>query len=276
MQISLVRRPLLGAATALALVAGVTGLLVSFPSHETRSQSTPGAVRAPAVPVSVAVVEQRNVALWDEFSGRLEAVERVEIRSRVAGAVKAVHFREGSLVKAGRPARSRSIRIRMPLRSTAPRRKWPPRRPASRSPRTTTSAAQPAIGIRAPSRSAISTSALNAPTRSRGQSARRASSAAVGAAQPRATPKCARRSRAGSAGSKSPSAIWSRPGPGAPVLTTLVSVDPIYASFNADEEVVMRALKSLGAGCARPARPHPGRDGRRRPATARRSRAACS
>ena len=35
-------------------------------------------------------------------------------------------------------------------------------------------------------------------------------------------------------------------GPGAPVLTTLVSVDPIYASFNADEEVVMRALKSLG------------------------------
>jgi multidrug efflux system membrane fusion protein len=37
-------------------------------------------------------------------------------------------------------------------------------------------------------------------------------------------------------------------GPGAPVLTTLVSVNPIYASFNADEQVVMRALKSLPAG----------------------------
>ena len=36
-------------------------------------------------------------------------------------------------------------------------------------------------------------------------------------------------------------------GPGAPVLTSLVSVDPIYASFNADEEVVVRALKALGA-----------------------------
>ena len=36
-------------------------------------------------------------------------------------------------------------------------------------------------------------------------------------------------------------------GPGAPVLTRLVSVDPIYASFNADEEVVVRALKALGA-----------------------------
>ena len=34
-------------------------------------------------------------------------------------------------------------------------------------------------------------------------------------------------------------------GPGAPVLTTLVSVNPIYASFNADEQVVTHALKTL-------------------------------
>jgi multidrug efflux system membrane fusion protein len=34
-------------------------------------------------------------------------------------------------------------------------------------------------------------------------------------------------------------------GPGAPVLTRLVSVDPIYASFNADEDVVTRALATL-------------------------------
>jgi multidrug efflux system membrane fusion protein len=37
-------------------------------------------------------------------------------------------------------------------------------------------------------------------------------------------------------------------GPGAPVLTTLVSVDPIYASFEADELVVARALKDLPRG----------------------------
>ena len=36
-------------------------------------------------------------------------------------------------------------------------------------------------------------------------------------------------------------------GPGAPVLTTLVSVNPIYASFDADEQVVTRALRTLGA-----------------------------
>jgi len=37
-------------------------------------------------------------------------------------------------------------------------------------------------------------------------------------------------------------------GPGAPVLTTLVSVNPIYASFDADEQVVLRALKDLTQG----------------------------
>jgi multidrug efflux system membrane fusion protein len=34
-------------------------------------------------------------------------------------------------------------------------------------------------------------------------------------------------------------------GPGAPVLTTLVSISPIYASFDADEQIVARALKDL-------------------------------
>jgi multidrug efflux pump subunit AcrA (membrane-fusion protein) len=37
-------------------------------------------------------------------------------------------------------------------------------------------------------------------------------------------------------------------GPGAPVLTTLVSVSPIYASFDADEQVITRALKDLPTG----------------------------
>jgi len=39
-------------------------------------------------------------------------------------------------------------------------------------------------------------------------------------------------------------------GPGAPVLTTLVSVSPIYASFDADEQVVARALQTLPSGAS--------------------------
>jgi membrane fusion protein, multidrug efflux system len=39
-------------------------------------------------------------------------------------------------------------------------------------------------------------------------------------------------------------------GPGAPVLTSLVSVSPIYASFDTDEQVILRALKELPGGAS--------------------------
>jgi membrane fusion protein, multidrug efflux system len=39
-------------------------------------------------------------------------------------------------------------------------------------------------------------------------------------------------------------------GPGAPVLTTLVSVSPIYASFDADEQIIGKALKDLPGGAS--------------------------
>lgn len=57
----------------------------------------------PAEPVRVAVREatSRWVSEWAEYSGRLEAVEHVEIRPRVAGTVLAVHFRDGQLVRQG-------------------------------------------------------------------------------------------------------------------------------------------------------------------------------
>src|SRR4029453_16334052 len=94
------RGRLLGGGAALVATVLAFAVLVSVPSSETRSD-TPSQAQPAAIPVSVAVVEQRDVALWDEISGRLEAVERVDVRSRVAGAIKAVHFREGALVKEG-------------------------------------------------------------------------------------------------------------------------------------------------------------------------------
>ena len=67
----------------------------------TAQASAPADAAPPPLPVSVATVAESDATLWDEFSGRLEAVERVEIRSRVAGAVLATHFREGALVAKG-------------------------------------------------------------------------------------------------------------------------------------------------------------------------------
>jgi membrane fusion protein, multidrug efflux system len=54
-----------------------------------------------ATPVSVAQVVEREVTEWDEYTGRLEAVESVEIRARVAGVVEQVAFQEGKNVKKG-------------------------------------------------------------------------------------------------------------------------------------------------------------------------------
>jgi RND family efflux transporter MFP subunit len=54
-----------------------------------------------AIPVSVAKVLDREIEEWAEYSGRLEAVESVEVRPRVSGYIQKVNFVEGSEVKKG-------------------------------------------------------------------------------------------------------------------------------------------------------------------------------
>ena len=61
----------------------------------------PSAGPAPAAPVSVAPAVQRAVTDSEEFSGRLEAAEFVELRPRVAGVIERIHFEDGALVKKG-------------------------------------------------------------------------------------------------------------------------------------------------------------------------------
>lgn len=55
----------------------------------------------PAVPVSVATPLAKRVTQWDEYSGRFQAVETVEVRPRVSGFIEKVHFKDGQIVKAG-------------------------------------------------------------------------------------------------------------------------------------------------------------------------------
>ncbi len=62
------------------------------------------AYTAPAAPlpaVTVAEVEEHKVADWDEFIGRFDAVNSVEIRPRVSGTVERVLFQEGKEVRKG-------------------------------------------------------------------------------------------------------------------------------------------------------------------------------
>ena len=55
----------------------------------------------PALPVNVVTVVEKEVNEWDEFTGRLDPVESVEIRPRVSGYITEIHFEAGAIVKKG-------------------------------------------------------------------------------------------------------------------------------------------------------------------------------
>lgn len=80
-----------------ALAVLVPALLLAGCGDPAEAQGGP----PPAAPVSVAPAVQRTVSDSEEFSGRLEASEFVELRPRVAGTIDQVHFTDGALVKKG-------------------------------------------------------------------------------------------------------------------------------------------------------------------------------
>src|SRR3569833_203232 len=63
------------------------------------SKGPPPAEPAPSVVVAAPLV--RDVRDWDDYAGRFEAVDAVEIRPRVSGMLQSVHFRDGQTVKKG-------------------------------------------------------------------------------------------------------------------------------------------------------------------------------
>ena len=226
-----------GVSLAVAVAGGTVLGLQS--SHA----EAPAAGTAPqAMPVSVAAVLQQDIALWDEFSGRLEAVQRVDIRPRVAGAVQAVHFREGALVKQGDllftvdPApyaaevdRAEAQVVAAQARVSYTRsemeratRLWEERAIAQREHDERANAQREAEANLRAAQAALQTARLN-----------------LGYTQVRA-PVAGRVGRIDVTVGNLVAA-----GAGAPVLTTLVSVSPIYASFDTDEQVVARALEDL-------------------------------
>ncbi len=67
------------------------------------SEGAPQAAAAPAPVLTVAAPIARDVTLWDEYIGRFEASKAVEVRPRVSGAITAVHFTDGQIVRQGQP-----------------------------------------------------------------------------------------------------------------------------------------------------------------------------
>jgi len=76
--------------------------LVLLAAAATFWSSDPSPAAAPTAPtVTVAAPIERNVNQWDDYVGRFEASRSVEVRPRVSGAIIAVHFTDGAIVRQG-------------------------------------------------------------------------------------------------------------------------------------------------------------------------------
>jgi multidrug efflux system membrane fusion protein len=88
----------LSALTALTMVAALS---LSACAPSVGHSSANAAKSPPAAQVTVAEVIHRPLRDWSEFTGRLEAVQSVEIRPRVSGYIDRIGFEEGVRVKKG-------------------------------------------------------------------------------------------------------------------------------------------------------------------------------
>jgi multidrug efflux system membrane fusion protein len=239
------RRPLWIAGTTLTALAAVATAVFTLGSPSAGATSTPAA--PPAMPVSVAAVVASDVATWDEFSGRLEAVERVDIRSRVAGSVQSVHFREGALVNKGdllitidpAPYAAEVERASAQVVAAQARQAFT-RSEAERAQRLLD---EKAIAQREHDERSNALREADANLRA-AQAALQTAKLSLGYTEVRAPVA----GRVGKLEITVGNLVAA--GPGAPVLTTLVSVSPIYASFDADEQIVTRALRDLPSGAS--------------------------
>jgi multidrug efflux system membrane fusion protein len=229
------------AGTTLTALGAVATAVFSLKTTPAEASNAP----PPATPVSVATVVASDVAVWDEFSGRLEAVERVDIRSRVAGTVQSVHFREGSLVKKGdllltidpAPYASEVERAEAQVVAAEARVAFA----HSEHERARRLLEERAIAQREHDERSNARREADANLRA-AQAALHSARLSLGYTQVRA-PVAGRVGRLEITVGNLVAA-----GPGAPVLTTLVSVSPIYASFDVDEQIVVRALRDLPSG----------------------------
>lgn len=82
--------------SAAVVAAGLIGFALTAPDSNGAAPMMP-----PPPAVSAAAVVSKSVTYWDEFSGRVTAIDNVEIRPRVGGYIDSVKFKEGDEVKKG-------------------------------------------------------------------------------------------------------------------------------------------------------------------------------
>jgi len=192
----------------------------------------------PLPQVTVAEVIARDITEWDEFTGRIEAVNAVAVRPRVSGFVAAVRFQEGAIVSRGdllfeidaRPFQAEVDRLRAELA----RARATIQRATSELQRAERLSAENAISHEERDRRSAFAQESDAQA-SAVEAALRA--AELNLEFTRVTAPIS--GRVGRAIVTEGNLVSTGPGE-ATLLTTLVSLDPIYASFDADEQTFLR------------------------------------
>ncbi|MFC5556133.1 efflux RND transporter periplasmic adaptor subunit [Methylobacterium iners] len=235
----------LGAGLVLALLAGASHQFTSMTSflHGTKAiAATPPAEQA--VPAAVAAVEPRDIILWDEFSGRLEAVDRIEVRARVGGAVQATHFAEGELVKPG------DLLVTIDPAPYAAEVQRLEAQVAGAEARLALTSSDFERGQRLSDQRIVTARDLDVRANAYKEAKANldAAKATLEAARLNLGYTEVRAAVGGRVGRReiTPGNLVAT-GAGAAVLTTLVSVDPVHASFDVDETIVLKALASIAA-----------------------------
>ncbi len=84
-----------------SILAALAAAAVATCSAPESGPAGPSAGQQGPIRASVTVAQVERVTLWDEYIGRFEAVERVELRPRVSGYLDEVHFSDGETVEEG-------------------------------------------------------------------------------------------------------------------------------------------------------------------------------
>jgi multidrug efflux system membrane fusion protein len=232
-----VRRSLLGGA--------MLALIVAVGVYSSRTPGAKDSARAatPPMRVTVATVAPRKVRVWSEFSGRLRAVDSAEIRPEVGGRITSVRFEDGQAVTAGdilfvidpRPYEAAVARAQAALasaRSTDAFAKADLERAAALL--RTQAVAQRVYDERA-NASRVADADIDAAAAQLKQAELDLEHAYVRA------PISGRASRA-----EITLGNLVQPGPGAPLLTTIVSNQSIYADFEVDEQTFVESVRGYG------------------------------
>ncbi|WP_335977896.1 efflux RND transporter periplasmic adaptor subunit [Acinetobacter calcoaceticus] len=194
-----------------------------------------------AATVDISNVISKTITDWQEYSGRLEAIDQVDIRPQVSGKLIAVHFKDGSLVRKGdllftidpRPFEAELNRAKAQLASAEAQVTYTA---------TNLSRIQRLIQSNAVSRQELDLAENDARSASANLQAARAAvqSAHLNLEYTRITaPVSGRISRAEVTVGNVVSA-----GNGAQVLTSLVSVSRLYASFDVDEQTYLKYISN--------------------------------